>query len=235
MAWHPDASSSRPVRDRGALPLRLGISFRVPLPTNTDEAEIAVRGDVGTPLVVRDELAKLPRVDLLSDLHCVTTWSGKRGLHWSGFRFRDFHLGDRRNRRLLPLPAATLVVLRSQDGYVKKLCSRISSRFSARRPIGSTRTARHRPWCAAATRGSRPLRLQERQAPSADRASGATHAGPIRRAEVHGSSAGEGRTRGARSRRSSVGHPKDLLPAMIPADRWSSRVALARHERDQRA
>jgi DMSO/TMAO reductase YedYZ molybdopterin-dependent catalytic subunit len=93
------------------------LAFR--FPTNPDVVEIAVRGDVGTPLVVRDELAKLPRVDLVADLHCVTTWS-KRGLHWSGFRFSDFY-------RLIvepsavPLPGATLVVLRSQDGYQESL------------------------------------------------------------------------------------------------------------------
>jgi DMSO/TMAO reductase YedYZ molybdopterin-dependent catalytic subunit len=93
------------------------LAFR--FPTNTENVEIAVRGDVATPLVVRDELATLPRVDQISDLHCVTTWS-KCGLSWSGFRFRDFYQAIV-EPRAVPQPGASLVVLRSQDGYSQSL------------------------------------------------------------------------------------------------------------------
>jgi DMSO/TMAO reductase YedYZ molybdopterin-dependent catalytic subunit len=88
-------------------------------PTDSERVEIAVRGDVGAPLVVRDELRELPRVDQISDFHCVTTWS-KRGLPWSGFRFRDFYQTIV-EPRAAPQPGASLVVLRGQDGYDQSL------------------------------------------------------------------------------------------------------------------
>jgi len=56
----------------------------------------------------------LPRVEQISDFHCVTTWS-HRFLSWGGVRFTDFY-----NRVIVPLagphPGATLVALRGQDG-----------------------------------------------------------------------------------------------------------------------
>ena len=99
---------------------RFGLGkFAFRFPTNSEEVEIAVRGDVDTPLIVRDELGELPRVDQISDFHCVTTWS-KCGLHWSGFRFRDFYQAIV-EPRAAPQPGAGLVILRSQDGYDQSL------------------------------------------------------------------------------------------------------------------
>ncbi len=99
---------------------RFGLGkFAFRFPTNTKFVEIAVGGDVGTPFTVGDELGELPRVDQVSDFHCVTTWT-KRCLRWSGLRFRDFY-------ETIVLPKATpqqganLVVLRSQDGYDQSL------------------------------------------------------------------------------------------------------------------
>jgi DMSO/TMAO reductase YedYZ molybdopterin-dependent catalytic subunit len=93
------------------------LAFRIP--ANPQEVELAVRGDVGTALTLRDELSALPRVDQTSDFHCVTTWS-KCGLHWSGFRFRDFFHGIVAPKAT-PRTGADLVVLRSQDGYAQSL------------------------------------------------------------------------------------------------------------------
>jgi DMSO/TMAO reductase YedYZ molybdopterin-dependent catalytic subunit len=93
--------------------------FAFRFPPETEAVEIAVRGDVDSPLIVRDELGDLPRVDQTSDLHCVTTWS-KCGLQWSGFRFRDFYQAIVA-LKAAPQPGADLVVLRAHDGYEESL------------------------------------------------------------------------------------------------------------------
>jgi len=99
---------------------RFGLGkFAFHFPTETSAVEIEVRGDVGTPLTLRDEFAALPRVHQVSDFHCVTTWT-KRGLHWSGFRFRDFYEALV-EPKAAPEPGADLVVLRSQDTYDQSL------------------------------------------------------------------------------------------------------------------
>jgi DMSO/TMAO reductase YedYZ molybdopterin-dependent catalytic subunit len=49
----------------------------------------------------------------------VTTWS-KRGLRWSGFRFRDFYRTIVEPKAAVQ-PGAELVVLRSHDGYDQSL------------------------------------------------------------------------------------------------------------------
>ncbi len=64
------------------------------------------------PFAPEAELAALPRFEITRDFHCVTTWT-RRGLTWSGWRFRDFH-----ERLVAPRLSGTtaLVVLRGQDG-----------------------------------------------------------------------------------------------------------------------
>ncbi len=60
------------------------------------------------------ELESIQRVEQVSDFHCVTTWT-RRGLRWSGFRFSDFY--EQIVAPLArPVPGATFVVLRGQDG-----------------------------------------------------------------------------------------------------------------------
>ncbi len=99
---------------------RFGLGkFAFRFPTNTEYVEIAVGGDVGKSFTIRDELEKLPRVDQVSDFHCVTTWT-KRSLRWSGVRFRDFYEAIV-VPRATPRPGSTFVVLRSQDGYDQSL------------------------------------------------------------------------------------------------------------------
>lgn len=61
------------------------------------------------------DLAALPRVELVADFHCVTTWT-HRGLRWSGYRFRD--VWDTLIAPVVrPTAAARYVQLRSLDGY----------------------------------------------------------------------------------------------------------------------
>ena len=99
---------------------RFGLSqFATRFPTQTRLIQLKITGDVEETLLVSDELRDLPRIDQVSDFHCVTTWT-HRSLRWSGFRFSDFF------ERIVepgarPARDATLVVLRSQDGYVASL------------------------------------------------------------------------------------------------------------------
>ncbi len=95
---------------------RFGLpQFSHRFPRETRRAQLALGGDIERPLVVEAELGELPRVEQLSDLHCVTTWS-RRALKWSGFRFADFY--ERVVvRHAKPARDAAFVVLRGQDGY----------------------------------------------------------------------------------------------------------------------
>lgn len=59
-------------------------------PSNTSYVELKIRGDLKHTLLTSKELDQLPRVDQVSDFHCVTSWS-KGDLKWSGIRFLDFY------------------------------------------------------------------------------------------------------------------------------------------------
>ena len=99
---------------------RFGLAnFAFRFPTETERIEIAVDGDVGQPTHFAAELESLERVEQVSDLHCVTTWT-RRGLRWGGWRFRDFY-EQLVVPRVRPEPDATLVVLRAQDGLAQSL------------------------------------------------------------------------------------------------------------------
>lgn len=93
--------------------------FAFRFPKDVSSIQIAILGDVEAPLTVGPELSSLPRVEQVSDFHCVTTWS-TRHLRWSGFRFRDFFESIVKPRAA-PQREANLVVLRSQDGYAQSL------------------------------------------------------------------------------------------------------------------
>lgn len=99
---------------------RFGLAlFAERFPDNPSTIDLALTGDVEQDLRIGAELGALPRVEQVSDLHCVTTWS-YRGLRFSGFRFRDFYETIARPG-LRPEPSATQVVLRAQDGYCQCL------------------------------------------------------------------------------------------------------------------
>jgi len=101
-------------RDTAAFP-RFGLTqFARRFPKETAGRELEIIGNVEHQLHLSDALNGLPRVEQVSDFHCVTTWS-RRSLNWGGVRFLDFY-----ERvvvpRACPRPEATLVALRSQDG-----------------------------------------------------------------------------------------------------------------------
>ncbi len=99
---------------------RFGLTkYATRFPREPHTVRLSIGGDVACPLEVSDALATLPRVEQVSDFHCVTTWS-TRALRWSGFRFADFH--ERIVRpSARPADGADFVVLRSQDGYAVSL------------------------------------------------------------------------------------------------------------------
>lgn len=82
-------------------------------------ARLEIRGDVESPRSVDEELRALPRVKLVADLHCVTTWSF-RSIAWGGVRFADFY-----QRVVVPVsrprPGVDWVVFHCQDGYAPSL------------------------------------------------------------------------------------------------------------------
>lgn len=95
---------------------RFGLGrFAKRFPTNPDSIDLTIGGDVATTVRIGGALAKLPRIEQVSDFHCVTTWSCL-GIRWSGVRFSDFYqqlvLPQAR-----PQDGATFVVFRGQDGY----------------------------------------------------------------------------------------------------------------------
>lgn len=94
---------------------RFGLTpFAVRFPADPKAANIQIVGDVKTSVEVNVELERIARVEQCSDFHCVTTWT-RRGLQWGGIRFSEFY------QQVVvpitgPLPGATFVVLRGQDG-----------------------------------------------------------------------------------------------------------------------
>ena len=101
-------------RDIATFP-RFGLTqFARRFPRNASQIELEIIGNVEHPLHLSDALAGLPRIEQISDFHCVTTWS-HRSLRWGGVRFADFY------EKVVvpktgPRPEATLVALRGQDG-----------------------------------------------------------------------------------------------------------------------
>ena len=95
---------------------RFGLTqFAKRFPKSPDSKTLSIAGDVETTITISEELSDLPRVEQVSDFHCVTTWS-VLSLRWSGYRFSDFF-----EQLVLPHanpdPDANFVVFRSQDGY----------------------------------------------------------------------------------------------------------------------
>ena len=94
---------------------RFGLTrFAERFPRELTQRKVSVGGLVEHELDLADALQGLPRVEEVSDFHCVTTWS-YRSLRWGGVRFADFY------RQVLvprarPQAGATLLALRGQDG-----------------------------------------------------------------------------------------------------------------------
>src|SRR5437879_5730332 len=99
---------------------RFGLpQFAGRFPKELNRIELRIGGDVETPATISRELEGLPRVEQVSDFHCVTTWS-HLSVRWSGYRFSDFfqQIVVPRSR---PAHDARFVVLRGQDKYRSSL------------------------------------------------------------------------------------------------------------------
>lgn len=95
---------------------RFGMPASAPYRPNELLSQLVIKGEVARVTTVAiDELAGLRRVEQISDLHCVTTWSYS-GIRWGGYPFRDLYeeivLG-----RAEPHPGARWVVFRGDDGH----------------------------------------------------------------------------------------------------------------------
>lgn len=101
-------------RESTAFP-RFGLTqFAGRFPKETSVRVLEIGGVVAHELRLEDALEGLPRVEQISDFHCVTTWT-RRALRWEGVRFADFYAMVVLPRAI-PDPEATLVALRGQDG-----------------------------------------------------------------------------------------------------------------------
>ena len=95
---------------------RFGLGrFANRFPAQPDTVALKIGGAVARPVAIGAQLAELPRVEQVSDFHCVTTWSCV-GLRWGGVSFADFY------HRIVvtlagPEAGAGFVVLRGGDGY----------------------------------------------------------------------------------------------------------------------
>ena len=95
---------------------RFGLTkFARRFPTETTKISFEILGNVAQRITVSDQLKELPRIEQLSDFHCVTTWS-KRDVKWGGFRFSDFY-AQIVAPSARPDANATYVIFRGQDGY----------------------------------------------------------------------------------------------------------------------
>jgi DMSO/TMAO reductase YedYZ molybdopterin-dependent catalytic subunit len=80
------------------------------------EAELILGGEITQPMTLRlQDLRGLPRREIISDFHCVTTWT-RRGLHWEGWALRDIYDAFIAPRAR-PASAPSYLDLHARDGY----------------------------------------------------------------------------------------------------------------------
>ncbi len=94
---------------------RFGLTrFAERFPKDPTTRTLEIAGAVAREVRLANALEGLPRIQQVSDFHCVTTWS-YRALQWEGVRFADFY-EQVIAPQAAPHPGATLVALRGQDG-----------------------------------------------------------------------------------------------------------------------
>lgn len=90
------------------------------LPDGNSEAEVIIGGEVTEPITLHmAELKSLPPKEMVSDFHCVTTWT-RRDVHWQGWSFRDLY-STFIAPRMRPDSAPGYLELRALDGFTTGL------------------------------------------------------------------------------------------------------------------
>ncbi|WP_280348956.1 molybdopterin-dependent oxidoreductase [Nocardia neocaledoniensis] len=93
---------------------RFGTHLHHPPPPVPAEPTLEFGGAVDAPFTLTlDELATLPRRELVADFHCVAGWSAT-DLRWTGIPFAEFY-----RSRIEPMRAGTIshVVFEGLDGF----------------------------------------------------------------------------------------------------------------------
>ena len=80
---------------------------------------VELKGDIESRYISQDDLAGLQRIDLVSDFHCVTTWTYP-GVQWSGYRFRDVYEALIQPH-ISPDKSIALIAFKSLDKYKASL------------------------------------------------------------------------------------------------------------------
>jgi DMSO/TMAO reductase YedYZ molybdopterin-dependent catalytic subunit len=117
----PSAPSVLPPGQRAVAGFpRFGTHLHRPPPRIPERPALLVDGEVGEPFRVDlPELADLPQVEQVADLHCVSGWSAV-GLRWSGVRFDTFYEAVVAPR-LRSGAVVTHVVASGQDGFAARI------------------------------------------------------------------------------------------------------------------
>lgn len=90
-------------------------AFADRFPAQPGRVQLVIDGKLQRPQQLGADWATLPRHEQTSDFHCVTTWS-RRDLRWGGVRFSDLWQWLAQQQAGVDA-AATLVVMRGEDGY----------------------------------------------------------------------------------------------------------------------
>jgi len=112
----------RQMKQEGRLPPGQSLTLKWPVlhygsvpQFDPERWDFRVYGLVANPFRLNwNEFSKLPRVERVSDFHCVTRWS-RFDNHWTGVSIRELL------KRASPLPEAKFVLVHAEQGYTANL------------------------------------------------------------------------------------------------------------------
>ncbi|HVE75888.1 MAG TPA: molybdopterin-dependent oxidoreductase [Actinomycetota bacterium] len=111
----PPGQQKRPDFPRFGMPSSAGYK------PSSHPMSITIGGEIEEPFEIPlTDLAGLTRVEQVSDLHCVTTWSATE-LHWSGYGFSEFWNALIAPRMPSETPIPSRLVFKGDDRYWSSL------------------------------------------------------------------------------------------------------------------